>query len=615
MITLSTFQAHLSSQAPLPKRLRSRMDGKEEQQLLKWTAKLPMQSQDEQISQLETILTELSVSEVDDPLRLRMMSIVMTAADRLIANLRQCYIYEVGPLSREQLHIMNQVKSLHYLSVLVYDGVIRRERAALDYQQHATNTYTWRRFIRPEPAPPFNLANALYHSLLAYQKLLLEKAICYQPSPSYIWSALNRLYRLACVHQVAHTDLTLHVMSRQASTIHQLYSQACLHSLLNVVAMRRPNILLVHRLLPEWAAHISATLEPQTRTRLFVDLESERAPEYLTTATSINPYKADAHCLFIELEPLAMYLRQRQEVLIAKDDEAAEYRLVTEVLMALTHRYISRQAAALSNYRAKKRATVVVGFSNIHYRVAGRRSLMTMIAPQSLPMDQLPNYDTAPKKDNLATILEIELPDCPDAVSSLKTLRLLTAQDIAALDIPTDLSTALHERAMLTEGTSAAPPKLTEIFEATTTDDTKLSEEEVRMNLLATAPPRLKSMSLFLLSPHPEDIRKNWALGVVRWLTIDDQYVEAEAQILGHAPTACALRLDNRDNRSQRFVPALLLAREETLQTMCSLLVPSYQFKINDRVVIRLNDQQKSLRLQRRLLSTERFTQYEVVHL
>ncbi len=616
MMTLSTFQAHLSSQMPLPEPPRNYLNG-EEQQLLKWAASLPMQTEEEQTRQLETILTELSVADIDDELRLRLMNIVMTATDRLIATLRKHYIYEVGPLSDSQLDIMNQVKSLYYLSVLVYDAMISRETLALHYQRqkHPPHTSAWKRFISPAPASPFILAAAIYQSLLTYQKLLCEKSICYQQPPLYMWSALNQLYHLACKHEVIHTDLTRYVVTRQAPSIHQLYCQVCLHSLLNVLAMRRPSILLVQRLLPEWAAHISATLEPQTQTRVFIDLKSDQPPEYLTAMTAINPYEDHCDCLFIELEPLADYLRQRQSALLATSKGVTEYRLVTKILMAISYRYLDRQTTTSSKYSPKQRGTVITGFSDIHYRVAGHRSLMNMIAAQDLPIEHLPRYDTAPRKEATPPALEIELHDCSDTMSHFRTLRLLTAQDIVALQVSEkaivddDNNNDEHQRLL---------PKLsplTDIFEPVTTDEIEKISDSLLLNLLATAPPRLQIMGLFLLSSHQDNVKESWSLGMVRWLTIDDEYVEVEGQILGHTPTACALRLDNRDTRSQSFIPALLLASEESLQTTCSLLVPSYHFKIDDRVIIRLNGKQKSLRLQRSLLSTEEFTQYEVIRL
>ena len=635
-MNLSTFQTYLTSTAPLPMPPRHYLNG-EDQQLLKWAASLPVQSEKEQASQLEQILTELSVADTDDELRLRLMSIVMTAMERLIAVLRKHYIYEIGPLSDSQLEIMDQVKSLYYLNILVFDAVVRRESLALNYlqQQRAPNSSTWKRLITPTVGLPFTLAIAIYQSLLSYQKLLCEKAICYQKPPLYMWSALNQLYHLACQHNIAQMDLTSHVVTRQARSIHQLYCQVCLHSLLNVLAMRRPSILLIQRLLPEWAQHISATLEPQTQTRIFINLKSDCPPEYLTAVTAINPYEEHQDCLFIELEPLAAYFRQRQNDLLAANQEMTEYRLVTKILMAITHRYINRQISIASKYSPKKRGTVITGFNDIHYRIAGKHSLMSMIAAQDLAAEYLPRYDTAPRKDAMPPAFEVETYDCTKTASTFRTLRLLTAQDIVAQQGVLTADTQKHKNGSKQSSDLLVPP-LTEIFEPITMKEAAKVSDNVLTSFLATAPPRLRIMSLFILSNHHDQDgqyqdnkeaqkyhhqahghqkKENWSLGMVRWLTIDAEYVEAEAQILGNAPTACALRLDNRDNRSQSFIPALLLAAEEDLQTPSSLLVPSYHFKVNDKVIIRLNGEQKPLRLQQTLLSTEEFTQYEVVRL
>lgn len=622
---LSTFQTYLTSKAPLPTPPRNCLNG-EDQQLLKWAASLPMQSEDEQAIQLEKILTELSVADIDDKLRLRLMNIVTTATDRLIAALRNHYIHEVGPLSASQLDIMNQVKSLYYLNVLVYDALIRRESLALNYQQQQRlpNPSAWKRLITPTPVLPYTLAAAIYQSLLTYQKLLCEKAICYQTPPPYMWSALNQLYYLACQYHIAHTDLTAQVVTRQATSIHQLYCQVCLHSLLNVLAMRRPSILLVQRLVPEWAAHISATLEPQTQTRIFIDLKSDNPPQYLTAVTPINPYEAHYNCLFIELEPLAVYLRQRQDELLATDKQVTEYRLVTKILMSIMHRYIGWQPTMISKYSAKQRATIMVGFNNIHYRLAGNRSLMTLIGSQDLDIDHLPLYDTAPRKGVTAPVFEIEIHDCTKTMAHFRTLRLLTAQDIVAQRQSATSDLYKGNQGVKNNSVPLIPP-LTEIFEPITIAEAGEASPEVLTSFLTTAPPYLQIMSLFLVSKHQESSqqedsnqtpnKENGSLGMVRWLTIEEEYIEAESQILGHSPKACALRLDNRDKRSESFIPALLLAADDRLQTTASLLVPSYHFKIGDKVIIRLNNKQKSLRLQRSILSTEEFTQYEVMRL
>src|SRR5699024_1848180 len=86
-------------------------------------------------------------------------------------------------------------------------------------------------------------------------------------------------------------------------------AQLCLHSLLNVRAMRRANILMVQRLLLEWSEHLIITVEPQTETKVFVNLNSDSAPTYLTAHCAINPYDAHHDCVFIDLAALDAHLK------------------------------------------------------------------------------------------------------------------------------------------------------------------------------------------------------------------------------------------------------------------------------------------------------------------
>ena len=632
---LLNFQGYLTSKPSLMSPAVNCINERE-QLLLKQIASLPVQSEEVQVIQLQGMLTEISVTDIDDALRLRLLAIVMMAMESSIAALRKQYIYAIGALSNRQLEIVNQVESLYYLAVMVFDAVVQRESLRLQYQQQQVVPPSfWQRMITPEFVPPVTLAVAIYQALTIYQNLLFEKAIYYQKPLRNMWLSLNQLYFLAYEHNITELDLTPHVATRQAGNIHQLYCQICLYSLFNVLAMRRTSMLLIQRLLPEWASHLVATIDPQTQTRVFIDLNSDAPPQYLTATTSINPYKENQDCLFIELEPLAAYLKLRQHELLAQDNALNEYRLITQILMIMTYRYIAREPTMIAKYSPKKRATLIAGFNDVHYHVAGNRGLKSMVAAQDLSTDYLPRYDTVPRKEDTPPLFEIEINHDTESVSHFRTLRLLTAQDILTQRIAINDDISSHQENSDKSQTLTSPP-LNEIFQPIMLEETKKTNEGVKEQILATAPPRLRMMNLCLLTEHEEPLeqekyhqkklflseqssetvtekKKAQALVVIRWLTIKKEYVEVESQTLGYYPTACALRLGNRDNRSQSFVPTLLLAEQDELKTPSSLLVPTSHFKVNDKVIIRLNDKQKSLRLKSVLLTTDEFTQYEVL--
>lgn len=390
--------------------------------------------------------------------------------------------------------------------------------------------------------------------------------------------------------------------------------------------MQRSSILLVQRLLPEWADYIVATIEPQTDTRVFVDLGSDNPPAYLTAHSTINPYDEQHECLFIELVPLVAYLKRRGQALAGDDTEAVVCCLMAKIWMALTYRYIQPQLTMPTKYSPKHRATVITGFNDIHYHIAGSHSLLSLIAIKELSPEQHPRYDTMPKKQAPNKVIKVENFDSRDALSHFRTLRLLPMPDSDVLPVATKGKPLIRRIARSANLIKNADEQVTSVASAGNSYP------------ITTAPPLLRTMSLFLLCRPDISLvdnnsanRPSWSIGIVRWLNFDIQKTDNQAlydqgpdnqsrtmewQVLGHELTACALRLDDRDTeRSQHFVPALLVGGDEQLQTTCSLLLPAYHFQANDKVMMRLGDKQKPLRLQRSLLSTEGFSQYEIVRL
>lgn len=591
MITLSTFQEHLSSTEALPVASKRSANG-QEGYLLKLLAALPSQTQAQQAEQLAKILTVLRVANIDESQRLTLMATVIDASDQLIATLRQSYIYETGALSDIQMGYVAQIKSLYYSMIMVYDRVIRHKTSLLNNQRKYAASNGWQRYFNGDKSSSTTLAIAIYQTLLMYQKLLGEEALCYQKPSSYLWHKINQLYYLAYQYHAAEINMSVTAGTQRAKTVHQLYCQICLYSLLNVRAMRRPNILLVQRLLPEWAKHIVATIEPTTETRVFVDLQSDNPPNYLTASSTINPYDDRYHCLFIEIAPLVEYLKRRKQALVKEGGDGVESHLLNKIAMTLNYRYLQPPLTLATKHSAKEDAVLITGFNNIHYRVSHSHSFTSLIAIKELPDEQRPRYDTVNKKQDSSHVLASETFDRNDDLSLFRTLRLSSTVDTLNKD-------RFHKDGFYKE--SVHKDSLNIVAD----EDTSAT----------TAPPALHMMSLFLVCRSDTITPPDWSMGVARWLDFDSKNPEIEWQVLGHQLVACGLRLEGKETRSRHFVPAFILGRDERLQTTGTLIVPTSYFQTDDRVIMRINSKQTPLRLGQRLLITDEFSQYEVVQL
>jgi len=579
------FQEHLDSTEPLPP-LSNRSVNGQERYLLKMLTTLPTLTQEQQIEYLESLLTVLRESNMEEQQRLKLMETVIDASDRLIATLRQHYIYETGAFSQDQMSYITQMQSLHYLIIMVYDKVIRRETQLSEAPSNHSSRKGWQRFFGAENKPSGTLAIATYQSLLRYQQLLAEETLCYQQPSNYLWYKINQLYCLAHQKKVADIDLSPHIVTHQTDSIHHLYCQICLHHLLNLRAMRRPNILLVQRLLPEWAKHMVATMEPATETKVFVDLNSSNPPSYLTVNARINPYENRHDCLFIELTPMVEYLESRKKAFI-KEGSTVEYSLLNTISMTISYRYLQPPFTLPNKYTNKQQAKLITNFNDIHHHVGHSKTFANLIAIKQLREEDRPLYDTVDNEHGRSGVINIETFDNHDSFSAYRILHLLP---------------------------KAGEPNKS-IADKSTLDKEGLSVEKTDSDLSITAPQTLHIMSLILVYHADSAKHPNWSIGVVRWFNVDTKNPEVEWQVLGHKIVACGLRLEGSKTRSHHFVPAFILGKDEQLQTTGTLIVPPSYFQAEDRVVMRIGNKQTSLRLGRRLMMTDKFSQYEVAQL
>lgn len=593
MITLSTFQEYLSAKKSLsqsqPPSMSRSFDG-QERYLLKLLATLPSQTPAQQVEQLEKILTVLREFNIDEQQRLKLTATVIAASDQLIARLRQYYIYEIGELNKTQMAYVDQVKSLYYLIIMVYDKVLHHQHLLIHSRQKHSTSKGWKRYFKVSNDSSMMLATAMYQMLLMYQKLLTEEAICYQTPSSYLWFKINQLYSFAHQRHVVNINITVTSTQQRANNIHQLYCQICLLSLLNVRAIPRSNLLVVQRLLPEWAKYVVATIEPKTETRVFVDLHSDKPPAYLTANSDINPYEDHCHCLFIELTPLNDYLEGRVQAMIAEGSEGVECCLLNKLLMTIRYRYLQPPLMLTTKYAIKKEAILITGFNNIHYRVSGSQSFTNLIAMNELPEEQRPRYDTGRQKRG---------------GSNLAISETLNSNDDGCLFLRLQLSPKVDSAVALTKESLNLENIHIEVANREVADG----------EFVMTGPLPVSTMSLCLICRSDANASPDWTMGVVRWLDFNNKNPEIEWQVLGHTLVACGVRLDGGKARSQYFVPAFILGRDEQLQTMGTLIVPTAYFQTDDRVVMRINNKQTPLCLGQRLLFTDEFSQYEVMKL
>lgn len=576
MISFETFQKYLDTRLSL-RPLSFSYIGEDGKQISQWGANLMVGNKSDQCQQLEKALTEMIVADIPDAKRLQLMKELKDVMQRVISQLRSDYIHEPSQLNKLQHGMVNQVISIYYLAVLVFDGMVARQLQSQSPKQENVKL-SWKSILPLGRGDnQLFLQESVYHLMYLYLNLMMEAAIVFVKPQEILWQQINRLYMIASSQNILNMPYKEKYHDRHADSIHDIYKQACLYSLLRPVSFRRQDILGIHKVLPHWATFVDISDDPISDNKIYVELKSDQPPEYLTPYSRINPFAEDSTCLFLNLERLNHYLTEAQN---KKDKGYISFEMRLARLAQYTlgqQQYLKRSEKRIPT---RRHANIVTGLHRIHYHLSGKISLNDLIMADDLPKGYRPKGSVAADKQDYKHMLDATIMDVS------KTGYRFSFGESEDIEVSDDNVNGAIEY-----------------------------EKKSAIKQAAANSTALKVLSIFALMPDKGDAESNWELGVIRWIENKNRSIEAGARIIGYAVTACGIRLETKDERSQDFVMGLLIAGNESLATQTSLILPQYHFKEGDRVVLRIGDKQTNLRLAKNINNSDDMQQYEIVRL
>lgn len=574
MLTLETFE-RLSVAPVATKPVSLQAIGSKGELMPAWTARLTYLDKHEQYRHIKGVLSELVVADIKDDLRLTLLEGLIPVIERLVLAMQQEYINNPQSPPSEQRTYIDEVRSLYFLSVLCYQGVAFRTYQVLNVgsstttkgKKPANTKASWVDKLKGSVVrngigmdwvggDKRLFVLSVYRVIHLCYKLLLEYALTYQKAPNCLWRLMNDWYLKSAILEADKVCVSKLANLGECS-IYQQYLQSCLASFANLFSYRRPDILNGFKIIPVWTKHIKTTFTASSQLKLFVNLQGDTAPELITPYASINPYSNDYVCLFFEVKGLFDYLLAIESGKKEGVDGFAmfEKRLAKMVLMAFY-----RQSDDQSEGRTKNQAAeIVVGFGATFREMAGK-PFNQVIAQSKLADIYLPHIQI-------------------DQQSPIKKelVKLVRKNEVSVqFALNTDSETETGDKVM--------------------------------------SCPYLPIFGLFAMKSTQSTSKHPWRLGLVHWVDAKDDCIEVGGRFLGRVLSVCGIRLNSRDMRSKDFVQALLVSGDE-LNQQTTLMLPRYHFKEGDLVILRVEQKETSLRLQKNLLSTDEIEQYEIVRL
>lgn len=576
MLALETFE-RLSVAPIATKSVELQLVGAKGELAPAWVAKMAYLDKHEQYRQVKSLLSELLVADIDDELRFTILESAMGVIERLVVVMQQEYINNPQSPPSEQKTCVDEVRSLYFLLVLCYQGIAFRTHKILSEGGLPTARQDkkggWLTKLKGglssnvvRNGVGVDLVNgdkrlfvlAVYRIMSVCYRLLMEFALTYQKSPASLWKLMNGWYLKSAILNVDKVCVSK-ISSLGECSIYQQYLYSCLASFANFFAYRRPDIINGFKVLPIWAKYVKTTFTADGHLKLFVNLQGATAPELITPYASVNPYSSEHVCLFFEVGGLFDYLNGLET---GTQSESKEYGVFEKRLAKMVMLAFQRQADSNNDGRTRNQAAeILVGFGSIFKEIAGGKPFNQIIAQSRLPDIY------APKR-----VFDAQ-------ASTKKELVKLMRKNDAGVQF------------MLGS----------------------FAEDEAGRDEIATRP-LLPIFGLFAMKSQQSTNKHPWRLAIVHWAQTKDEHIEVDGRFLGRLLSVCGVRLNGRDLRSKDFMQALLVAGDG-LNQQTTLIIPRYHFKEGDLVILRVEQKETSLRLEKNLLSTDDIEQYQIVRL
>ncbi|MBS9778984.1 MAG: hypothetical protein KGV51_00005 [Moraxellaceae bacterium] len=539
--------------------------------LKQWKVNLSLASTEQQYTEIELVLGEILIADIDDDKRMKIMLDMQSIIQRLISDLHSEYIHEPSGLSAKQGAFVDKVKSIYFLCALIYDGIYNRQIEIKQQPYKKPKKISFQSLLSLGQSFNNLIQRAIYHLMQYYVYILMEYALTFEKTPDPIWQQLNFSYLYAVQENIAKTKIRNKDNIHNVDTINEYYLQACMYSLFRPASFRRQDILSLHKVLGNWAKKVTLEADVNSDSKIFIDLNSSSPPEYLTPYSKVNPYDENNICLFIHIDKLLAYLDEIQHANNINNTPSFEIRLAKLAEYTLKQQQFKLRSE--TRHPTREEVVAVIGLHRIHYHLSGKQPFGKLINKSELPNSYHPKLHSSLDMTDYEQTTPIILLD-----KSTSGYRF-NSTDKKAFDIKD----------------GRTPP----IAHSYTYQSGAL----------------LKVLSLFAIMPNPLEPNSTWQLGMIRWLDHQDNCIQAGSKLIGYSVTACGVRLEDRDERTRDFVPALLVAGNETLETKTSLILPNYHFREDDKVVLRIGNKETKLRLLENIQNTDDIQQYEIVRL
>lgn len=448
---------------------------------------------------------------------------------------------------------------------------------------------------------PAKLAcESLHRAMTLSGQRILVAYILYQPVELNGWAGLHQLYSLSERQQLARLPVEDSLRGTR-SNIAQEYLPALLLACSKPNQLRQHDITGAYRAFQEWR-DLAQLQDPELGEGLFaVDMLSDQAPafaELLVRRGSTQFRYINTKALIAHLEELKKS-RGTQGLRVIEFDR--ETRLDTNLLEHLIKSLGEISQRNFNRQQSQSTLHIATGLSNVHYFVAGERSLEEVFH--------------GPEYDDALFSMEHQNPFLSRASHGDKWQQANSEDEIDehASDEELDLGVDVDKLSGLDEEQSAQTPKPTRhtVYSVKTTN-TSPGGYCVEW----TDPPDGIHIGDIVCMREAEMEQADWTVAVIRWVSqVKHAPTLLGLELVSPRAGAYAAQIKMPDGELSKPIRVLLLPEIQLVGQAHTLVVPRMVFKEGQRITVTREEDSALVKLKRQVASTGYFSQMDFEYL
>lgn len=558
-----------------------------EESVSAWVDDLPLGSPSKAGTLLRTALSELNRVGLSPLSRYRMLELLRVPANSIIGALTRDCLNQPIALDDSTQHNADVITDLCSLAAAGYT---------------LSTVHTIQGHSVAEDVNPAKLAGESLHRAMALsgQRILLS-FLLYQPLDSRIWSGLHQIYALAERQQLARIPVEDELRNVR-STIVQEYLPPLLLACSKPNQLRQHDIAGAYRAFQEWRDLVELQ-DPELGEGLFaVDMQGDQPP----TFAELLVRRGTSQFRYINTSSLISHLEElkhsRGTLGLRVIEFDRETRLDTNLLEHLIKALGEISQRNFARQQSRTALYLTAGLSNVHYYVAGERSLEEVFqgtnydAAAEASTHTNPFLATAPKGDqwqqaNSEEVVEEHAPD----------------EDLE-LGVEVDAIT----RAALAQEDAPSMKPIRHVVYSVKTTNTSPGGYCVEW----ADPPEGIHIGDLVCVREADMEHADWTIAVVRWVShVKNAPTLLGLELISPRGSAYAAQIKMPNGEYTKPIRVLLLPEIPIVGQPHTLVVPRMVFKEGQRITLVCEQDSFLVKLKRQVASTGYFSQLDFEYL